>query len=709
MRRIQYSALIISIIVICHLQAQVDETKLSYIRIGSLQSQFSAYGSERAWNNVYYEGLRWPADYSYQDNSVIKRAWIACEDFTDDQDYHWDHYADYFTLGYTGIGLFPMKLQQTAKFLPPVIYVDGMDLSSIYLTDIDSVDANQIPDRIIRNVVNTSMGLTMERTIYAFSQQYHDNYFIKVFTFTNTGNTDWDSEIELHNTLHGVRVGWGTRYSGGREAGWTIGDGQSWGKHTWVTRRGEDYAQHATDVLTESNPIVDWIRCGFAWAGQTSRNSFDNLGGPDLAGNGRLSSPHHVGSAILHVDVSPTDHSDDVNEPVFNGWHAGDTYPGLGNLQATDELNMSKVYSMLSGNPYLGKGGDERFDEVYGQSNPDPFTVHNDEGGTNVMMTYGPWDLAPGESVTIVEAEGINGLNRRTCEIIGKRWKRAYENSSDNGPFTLPDGSTTTDKDVYKDTWFYTGKDSILLTFSRAKRNYDAGFNIPQPPQPPTIFDVESGGDRIYLTWNPSPSESEPDFAGYQIYRAVGKPDTTFNLLTEVGKDVHEYEDRTPVRGFSYYYYILSVNDGSNNVDGVTNPTGRLHSSRFYTKTTSPAYLKRKQGNSFDDFRIVPNPYNITSAKIQYPDNPDRIMFLNIPGQCDIRIYTERGDLIKLIHHTDGSGDEAWNSISSSRQVVVSGIYIVHIEVTKNIIDDNTGTTLFRKGDSVTRKFSIIR
>ena len=60
--------------------AQVGENERKYIRIGSLQSHFSAYGSERAWNNSYYEGLRWPADYPFQDNAVIK-PWVKGEPY----------------------------------------------------------------------------------------------------------------------------------------------------------------------------------------------------------------------------------------------------------------------------------------------------------------------------------------------------------------------------------------------------------------------------------------------------------------------------------------------------------------------------------------------------------------------------------------------------------------------------------------------------
>lgn len=691
---------------------QVAETAKRYVRVGSLQSHFSAYGSERAWNNSYYEGLIWPADYSYQDNSVIKRAWIATKDFTDPNGYFWGHYGIYFALDYTGISLFPVELKQITKFEPPKIYVNGIDLGAIYSNQIDSIDANQIPDRIIVNVVNTSMGLTMTRKIYVFSQQYHDNYFIKEFTFTNTGNTDGDDDIELENPLYDVMIGWGTRYSGGREGTWKIGDGQSWGKHSWVTKRGEDYIDHYTESITEADPIVDWIRCGFSWAGQSSKNNFNNIGGPDKTGNGRLTSPHHVGLAILHVDRSTTDNSDDPNQPAFLGWHAGDTYPGVGDLVPSNEPNMAKLYDMLSGIPYLGLGGTDRLDETvmgsvdgvdYLKHQSDPFEVHNDPGGTNVMITYGPFDIDHGESITIIEVEGISGLSRDKCELIGAKWKDG------SAPYLLPDGSETDDKTIYKNSWVFTGKDSLLLTFSRAKRNYEMGFNIPQPPLPPPFFDVNSGGDRIYLSWEPSPSESDIDFGGYKIFRAVGKPDTVFQELTSVEPGVTNFEDLTALRGQPYYYYIVAFNDGSNNTSNVANPSGPLHSSRFYTRTTEPVYLKRKAGNNLKDIRVVPNPFHIAARDIQYVGDNDKIMFLNIPAKCVIKIFTERGDLVKTIVHSDGSGDESWNSITSSRQVVVSGVYVAHFQVTEDYFDQNTGNLLYGKGETAIRKFIVVR
>jgi len=710
------SALILVFLIFGNLMAQVGESEKSYIRVGELQSHISAYGSERAWNEVYYEGLKWPADYRYTDNAVIKRAWIAVKDYTDADNVFWEYWATSMSKGYVGNSLFPMELRQSAKFSLPAVYVDGVDCNMPYYGDYDTIDVNQIADRIVTNIVNTSCGLTMTRRVHAFSQQYHDDYLIKEFIFTNTGNTDYNSDIELTAPLTGIRIGWSTRYSVSRDGASNSDNQQSWGKHTWVTRRGEEYASHVNEVLnfTENSfrADLDWIRCGFSWMGQSELvTGYDMIGAPDIRATGRLSGPQFAGTAVLHVDKSPTDNSDDAQQPTMLGWHAGDTYPGVGDLRDTDRLGMSQVYEMLSGQPYPNEmhGGSTRMDEENLPSitsKVDPYTVHGDGGGTNVWITYGPFDLEHGESIRFVEAEAVNGLGRAKCNEIGNRWMKAYMNPSDTGPFELPDGSDTDKKDLYKNTWFYMGMDSIMLVFSRAVRNFNMDFNIPQPPLPPENFSVNSGGDKINLSWSASPSESEPDFAGYRIYRGIGKSDTSYAMIAEIPAGIGIYEDRSAIRGFAYYYYITAVNDGSNNTDGIANPTGPLESGRFYTKTTEPANLQRRAPEKLDAIRIVPNPHSIRNRGLQYIGEDDKIMFLDIPGYCKISIYSERGDLINIIIHDNGSGDQAWFLTTSSRQVVVSGIYIAHFEVTQ---DPEDPAYTYKKGDSIYKKFIIIR
>ncbi|MBN2366718.1 MAG: fibronectin [Calditrichaeota bacterium] len=707
---------------VAHAQNFPSVNDYKYIRIGDLQDRVSAYGGERGWNNVYYEGKKWPAQYPLADNFVIQRNWFAIEDFTDEKGVHWDHWANYLYAGYADVSIYPMHLEQVAKFEVPQVYVDGINISAPYNEDVDRIDPNIPSDRMVINTINTTAGITVTRRILAFSQQYHDDYFIRMVTYKNTGNTDYDDDIELTSAIKGLRIGWGNRY-GSREGAATADNQHSWGKHSWVTRRGEAYASHAVDVanFTESTTLdqLEWIRAGFSWFGQSELLDYDNIGAPERSGTGRLTGHQFQGSAVIHVDKSATDKSDDPNQPVFLGWHAGDTYPGIGNLREEDADEMSEVYTMISGTPYGGdgNGGTNRMFEDNVSSlidRVDPYKIHGDGGGTNVMMTYGPFDLAHGDSITIVEVDAVNGLSRPMCEEIGAKWLQG------TGTYDLPPsgqfadlgvnyGGTTTDPDLYKNAWVYTGADSIMMSFRRAIANYNLNFEIPQPPAPPSFFEVNSGGDKITLTWGTSASEGESNFGGYRVYRAVGKRDTVFTRVAEVGPGVLTYEDKAASRGFSYYYYVTSITDGSLNTAGIANPTGILESGKFYTMTNKAAFLKRQAGEKLSDIRIVPNPYNIRATQYQYTGEPDKIMFLDIPAYCKIKIFTERGDLVTTINHNDGSGDETWNSMTNSRQEIVSGVYIAYFEVTKDYTDSGTGELLYKKGQHATKKFVVIR
>jgi len=80
--------------------------------------------------------------------------------------------------------------------------------------------------------------------------------------------------------------------------------------------------------------------------------------------------------------------------------------------------------------------------------------------------------------------------------------------------------------------------------------------------------------------------------------------------------------------------------------------------------------------------RVVPNPYNLSAVDLNYAGAPNKITFFNLPPVCTISIYTETGDLVKTIEHTNGSGDDSWGFLSEehqaseSSQIITSGIYI---------------------------------
>ena len=57
-KRIMLIALLLSAAVSVSADGYIDPGTTKWINVGSLQSNFAAGGVERAWNNVYYEGMR---------------------------------------------------------------------------------------------------------------------------------------------------------------------------------------------------------------------------------------------------------------------------------------------------------------------------------------------------------------------------------------------------------------------------------------------------------------------------------------------------------------------------------------------------------------------------------------------------------------------------------------------------------------------------
>jgi hypothetical protein len=683
-----------------------------WIAVGDLHDWFSPTANEieigrTGATNTQQDGLQWNAQFRDQDVKAAKALWIATTNYDDPISNKFYN----FKVIHNG----PRGLDNESEFMAvenqwklvgkydsPLVLVDDIPASELQYDDlVDEVDPSLNCDRVLHTVVNTSIGVTINRKVYAFTQQNHSNYFIHDYVFKNTGIID-RAGTTVSKTLTGVYFYWQYRYAPTKEA-CTYGPGQGWLPQsvTW----GHSTLNDTRGVDPNSG---DPFRCVFSWEGQHSKAAWDNIGGAngEAGGNGLLGAAQYVGVVVLHADKSATDKSDDPYQPTTTEPVLSDDADMTGaSISQFNEAQMAIQYSRITaGHPALthvelvGDGFADLLNNAYGYgANP---------GGFSNSQGFGPYDLAPGDSIHIVVAEAVAGLGRQNCYDIGAEWLNG------SGPFTLPDGSTTSDNDEYKDTWVYTGQDSLFQAFNRAIETFNNDLVIPMPPPAPEQFVVKSGGDRINLTWANN-AESWPNFSGYRVYRAINVPDTTYDLIFECGAGtnhpaiVNTFDDVTPRRGFDYYYYVSSFDDGSTN---DIQPGVSFESSKFFTMTNEPAYLRRPSGKSLSGIRVVPNPYNVRATQLQFgTENSDRIMFLNIPPFCTIKIYTERGDLIKTIEHADGSGDEPWNSVTSSRQVVVSGLYIAYFEVTQDYTDPDTGELLFKKGDNHIAKFIIIR
>lgn len=700
--------LLVSIILASGAVAQVE---IKFMSVGSLRSWFAGTGCEIEEGRVrtQQDGLEWPSYYRYQDTEAAKGMWIGATNFTDANNVTHPFAVVHVGPRVAGTGeAFPIRMDMISKFEPPKVYVDGALTSSGRPVENDAVDPALPCDRMIINEVNTSLGITLTRKILGFSQQFHDNYFVYEYTFKNTGNVDGDADIELPNqTVTGVYFYFQYRYSVCQEARYVINNSAGWGINTMNDVRGDGLNPPITFFPGNQD---NNIRAAYSWHGRhpQSITPYDNIGAPvwnppqstfepfsdRTDTSGRLTAPQFVGNATLFASRSASDQTDDPGQPATTTYESSD-----------DPLNFNNAFP---GNQaeyeWMRRGhyNPRHADKVTATGDPSQgFSTASSTGGQSNAKGYGPYTLGPGDSIRIVMVEAVAGLSREKAISVGVRFK----NGAKYG-LAYPAGITA----AQKNDSVYTGRDSLFLTFRRAIANFAAGYAIPQPPYPPKEFNVTSSGDKISLTWDLY--GDGPAAMGFRIYRATGRSDGAYTQVHQgdLPASARSFGDTTTIRGVDNYYYIVAVGDPAANTGGGLTPPGvALVSNRAYSQSYEAAQLRRPAGTSMSAIRIVPNPYIISSnindqqivtsqgvISLRIPGAPDRLAFYNIPGYCTIRIYTELGELIYTIDHNDGSGDAYWQSITSSNQVVVSGVYIAVIQDT-------------RTGEMTRKKFVIIR
>jgi hypothetical protein len=648
-----------------------------WMAAGSLHNWYGNTGSEIEEGRIkeQQDGLRWPSFYRWQDIQCAKGLWVGTTNFTDANGKFWAHKVLHVGPRVDGTNdFFPKKFVMTSKFEMPVVYVDGAQSIGERDMVVDNVVPGQLADVMIENDVDLPIGLTMNRKIMQFSQEFHDNYIVSDYTFTNTSN----------KTLTGVIAFFQYRWAANRAVGYVVGNSSRWGINTMLDTRGDG---------VKPDPPGQQFRAQYAWHGRyPTFTAYDNIGAPmwspaissptDPADTvGRIGAPQFPGVVTLHADKSPTDTTDDPSQPSTTSWVGSDEPNQSNNDQFNSNKNTSEYTQYMAG----GHKSPRHADVVEPTGNfraPTGDPALGTPGGFSAANGYGPYDLAPGQKVRIVWAEAVAGLSREACFSVGRKYKA---------------GLIT--KEVKNDS-VLSGRDSLFQSFRRALASYAVGYQIPRPPLPPKSFTINSGGDKISLAWEVY--GTGPTTTGFRIYRSIGRVDGPFTLLYTAGPSERSYEDRSAVRGDAYYYYLQCVGDPAQNSGAGLTPNTALLSSANWTLTFEPAFLRRQAGNTagpenMDSIRVVPNPYAV-NGKLKFfgTGQEDRVYFFNIPGYCTIRVFTELGELIYEINHANGTGDDSWNLVTSSSQIVVSGIYLVVI--------DNTHT-----GERVIKKLSVIR
>jgi hypothetical protein len=643
--------------------------------------------------------------------------WWATKNFEDEEGRRWEHKISHIGYRATGAGeVFPQSIETTSRLDPdPQVFVDGLK-SFKYPISYDNYDPEMNADGKVVNVINTEVGITLTRTIRAFSNDYHDNYHIVEHEYRNTGEINETRGNVPEQTLEDVYFAFVKHF----EVGGIPTSGLP----------GTSGRYKMKDI--ENDGLYDYnhdLRAQYSWQGyEPAHEAYNLIGAPMFDGSGwanvegdttgRLQAEEFVGYATIHADgeAHPPGESveDDPSQPSVTGYR--DNGSPLWTTDAEDPQQMAFEY-----NEFLEKGhtpsllddcegmpenvpetSEDWIDRAANQTcDPSP-TVY----GKVHITAYGPYTMEPGDVVNIVQVMGHAGLSPEDAAVkIGEEFKEAHLAGEPdriieydaNGDGQITHGTNGPDESRSKNEWVMTSRDSLFQTFRRARMVYENDYQgVPEGPRPPQEFRVNSAPDQVELTWTPY-SGAQP--AEWELYRTRDRVTDYdgYDLIATLDGSETSYNDTEVQRGTGYFYYLQAVGEPTTQEQmGV--PAGtRLRSNRVYTQTYAPANLTREPGESLSDAHVVPNPYNLGSVEdVRWTDQDNKIGFLDIPGQATIRIFTETGELVETLEHTDGSGDEYWDLTTSSNQLVVSGIYMAVIE------DNNTG-------DQIIKKFTIIR
>ena len=242
---------------------------IKWLNVGSFHSSYSeglVNREEEPWGNA---PLMWPSMDFHAGNSRAQAFWMGATNFTDENGTTFPHKIAHIGPRSGGdVQFFAVEQTITSKF-DPEITVDGAKSFEKYVF-VNTMDPNMKPDRIMTVSNNSRIGITTVATMNAFSQEYHDDYHIIEYSFTNTGNVDGDEDIELSADLEGVIFFFIHRYMVHDASSWIRGGGAPWGKFTMNDAVGDGHEDYDVD-----------FRAQYAWAGLNPDNtSFSSIGGP---------------------------------------------------------------------------------------------------------------------------------------------------------------------------------------------------------------------------------------------------------------------------------------------------------------------------------------------------------------------------------------------------------------------------------------------
>ncbi len=559
----------------------------------------------------------------------------------------------------------------------------------------DVIDAAHVADLTLDTHSWSRMGVSTVRRVYSFVDRDNDDVYFWHWAMINDGlwgrlgidkvRADGEPHPLVEGVMQGFMFQW-DRSSVGAHATASAGEGAN---DTIWNYYGHDY----DGAQTEDMRLV-WVRDGDQddTIYNATHGMQDDYGDPDPI-TGELLTARDGGLQFLHFDKSTTDRNDDLAQPRTLGWV---NYSTL--IQTGPDGHQAKYQQMLygqekSGEFYYGDysnttlRGDHPLGGSWIKASNDPATSGDwwpDKTlGIDVEVTdceqqsgYGPNDMGAYDTLNIIVAVGVNGLDPQLAQQVGRDWLA---------------GTPGQANDDAKNAYVFSCKDSIFKSMRQAKAVYEAktfeggryaasraefeealaaamdqGLISLSPPAPATLTVADGAAVEVSWTLNTTTGSA---ITGWRLYRALAnfKGDSAWTMLGEFAPGVLSHSDATAEVGLSYYYYLTTVD-----ADG--------HESTMHTRTSAPATAifsavgDAAQPAAFGLSQNAPNPFN-PNTTIRYS--------IATAGNVRLEIYSTTGQLVRTLVDGSvgvGSHEVEWNAKDTRGVDVASGAYIYRLQ-----------------------------
>jgi hypothetical protein len=113
---------------------------------------------------------------------------------------------------------------------------------------------------------------------------------------------------------------------------------------------------------------------------------------------------------------------------------------------------------------------------------------------------------------------------------------------------------------------------------------------------------------------------------------------------------------------------------------------GNMPYYKFSTASIAPEFSYEHGAEALKNVRVVPNPY-YAQSDYESGQLDNFVKLTNLPEDCQIKIYTVNGQLVKTFDKSAVSGSHntelLWDLKNEARVPISSGVYIININAPK--------------------------